>query len=149
MRGWLMLACLALAASPCGTALAHGTQYRVLGQSETLVEFAYTDGEAMAFAEFQLFAPAEPRVPVRSGRTDRQGRVGFVPDAPGTWRIAVRDAEGHAVEAVLEARAGGVAPREGLPHWFVAVSLSANAVGLALLAQAWLERRRRPRVAKT
>jgi hypothetical protein len=131
-----------------GAALAHGTQYRVLGSSETLVEFAYTDGEAMAFASYQLFGPADAQVPVRSGRTDRQGRVGFVPDASGQWRIEVRDAEGHVVRAVLNSAAGKVAAGQGLPAWLGALSLSLNAVGAALLVQVLLDRRQRRRRAQ-
>lgn len=140
----VVLACAWLAGW-AGAALAHGTQYRVLGQSETLVGFAYTDGEPMAFAAFTLFGPADGAVPVRSGRTDRQGRVGFVPDAPGTWRIEVRDAEGHAVRAELTAYGGQAVPAAAWPTWLGAVSVSLNAVGAALLLQALLDRRRKPR----
>lgn len=127
-----------------GDALAHGAQYRVVGVSETQVEFAYTDGEPMSFASFELFGPADPRVPVRSGRTDRQGRVGFVPDAAGAWRIEVRDSEGHAVRAVLTSAGGQVATQQSMPDWLGAISLSLNAVGIAWLLQRLLDRRRRP-----
>jgi hypothetical protein len=140
VRRLVLGALAALAMAPA--ALAHGTQYRVVGQSQTLVAFSYTDGEAMAFAEYQLFAPGDAGVAVQSGRTDRLGRVGFTPDAPGVWRIAVRDAEGHAVMAQLTMGGGGVAVQPGLPDWLGAASLSANAIAAALAVQ-WLLRRRR------
>jgi hypothetical protein len=141
MRHLLLAVCAALAVAP--PALAHGTQYRVLGLSETLVEFAYTDGETMAFAEYELFGPGEGNVAVQSGRTDRQGRVAFTPGMAGTWRIAVRDADGHRVLAQVTVAAGGIAVQRGLPDWLGAASLSANAIGGALAVQWLLARRRR------
>jgi nickel transport protein len=129
------------AAGGCPPAAAHGTQHRVLGAHQTIVEFSYTDGQPMAFVEFQLFGAGDAQMPVRTGRTNRQGRVTFAPDTDGLWRIDVRDEEGHAVRAAVNA--SGSRPEaagESLPYWLGAISLALNALLVPLILQHRLDR---------
>jgi nickel transport protein len=75
----------------------------------------YADGEPLAYCQYEVFSPADPKVPHQKGRTDRGGWVAFVPDLPGTWRVKVVDTSGHGIETTVEASGtnGGGAPAPG------------------------------------
>ncbi len=82
---------------------AHGTGYRVLNASRpAAMEFYYSDGSTIAYAEILVFSPQDDKVEYQNGRTDRQGRFAFWPDVAGSWRIVVKDGMGHGVEAHLD-----------------------------------------------
>jgi hypothetical protein len=138
-----VLLAVAVAAMPA-TALAHGTTYRTSMVETAVVEFAYTDGERMAFMPFQLFAPGAGVEPARSGRTDREGRISFLADGEGTWRIEVRDEEGHRVRAeVVVAGGRAVTGSPSLPAAVAAASLALNAIAAAMLVSRLIRALRR------
>ncbi len=82
---------------------AHGTAFRLL-QNSTLaaVQFHYSDGEPMAYAEVLVFSPQDLKVEHQNGRTDRHGTFAFCPDKPGAWRITASDGMGHLCEATVD-----------------------------------------------
>jgi nickel transport protein len=75
----------------------------------------HADGEPMAYCQYEVFSPADPKVPHQKGRTDRSGWVAFVPDVPGAWRVKVVDTSGHGLETTVEALEtnGGGLPAPG------------------------------------
>lgn len=82
---------------------AHGTAYTLVKEASlTAVQFRYSDGEPMAYAEVLVFGPKDPKVEHQNGRTDRHGRFAFCPDAEGAWRISADDGMGHLCEAMVE-----------------------------------------------
>jgi nickel transport protein len=94
------------AAVLCGLILAdiaqaHGVGYRHPGPKAVALEFYYSTGEAMAYQEAFVYSPGDPKAAFQTGRSDEHGRVAFVPDVSGDWRVVVRDMEGHMAEAVL------------------------------------------------
>jgi nickel transport protein len=91
---------LVLCACP-GTALAHGVGYRLLSVNTVALEFFYSTGESMAYQEARVYSPRDEKASFQSGRSDEFGRVSFVPDSPGGWRVVVKDGEGHLAEAVI------------------------------------------------
>lgn len=82
-----------------GRAAAHGVGYRQAGKKTVALEFYYSTGETMAYQEFRVYQPDDDKNPFQSGRTDESGRCSFIPEKAGTWRVAVRDGEGHSAEA--------------------------------------------------
>jgi nickel transport protein len=82
-----------------GVASAHGVGYRQTDNKAVALEFYYSTGETMAYQEFRVYSPDDEKNSYQSGRTDEFGRCSFIPEKPGTWRIAVRDDEGHSAEA--------------------------------------------------
>ena len=112
---------------------AHGTGSRVTDDRAVVLDLHYSDGEAMSYADVQVFAPSET-VAFLHGRADRLGRVAFVPDRDGEWRVEGRDAEGHLVRAVIPI-SSGTAPAQagGVPAWTLWASLALNLFGLAQL----------------
>lgn len=85
-----------------GIALGHGTGYRLLEEtSPPALTFFYTTGEPMRYLEAKVYSPEDERFAHQSGRTDALGRLAFVPNVAGEWRVVVRDEQGHMAEAVV------------------------------------------------
>jgi nickel transport protein len=103
LRCAAILTGLALAAGPFSCpARAHGTGYRLSDKKSLSLEFSYSTGETMSYLEAKVFSPRDEKFAFQSGRTDEAGRFAFTPDAPGLWRLVVRDEEGHLAEAGVE-----------------------------------------------
>lgn len=78
---------------------AHGVGYRQSESKAVALDFFYSTGETMSYLETKVFSPEDEKIAYQSGRTDDQGRFAFMPNVPGTWRIVVKDDEGHQVNA--------------------------------------------------
>ncbi len=91
----LALAALVALALP-GAAAAHGVEAEIERRGpEIAVRARYEGGRPLAGARFEVTSPARPERAYAEGRTDRDGRVVFTPDAPGTWKVRIADASGH------------------------------------------------------
>jgi nickel transport protein len=104
-----LAAALALAA---GSAGAHETLHQVERGRAIAVKAYFVDGEPLAYTAFEVYSPADPRIPYQKGRTDRAGWLAFVPDSPGSWRVKVIDTTGHGLDVGIEA---GAQPGAGSP----------------------------------
>lgn len=115
------------------TSWAHGTGSRVSADRAVVLNLHYSDGEAMAYVDVQVFAPSETMAFLHA-RADRLGRAAFVPDRDGEWRVEARDAEGHMVRTAVPV-SGLTAPSEavGVPTAWLWGSLALNLFGLAHL----------------
>jgi len=78
---------------------AHGVSGRV-DAGGIVVSAQYDSGEAMSYAKVKISAPGA-ELTFQSGRTDRNGRFCFFPDAPGDWEVVVDDEMGHRLEIVV------------------------------------------------
>jgi nickel transport protein len=103
-RAWLVLALLCAAAP----ARAHEVLHAVERGKAVAVKAYFADGEVLAYTEYQVFSPADAKIPYQKGRTDRAGYLAFVPDPPGKWRVVITDATGHGLD--VEVDAGGQGP---------------------------------------
>lgn len=104
------LAVAALAALASQQAAAHEVLHEVQRGKAIAVKAWFADGEVLAYTGYELYSPADLKIPHQKGRTDRNGWVAFVPDAPGTWRVKLIDASGHGLDLGVEAEAPGAAP---------------------------------------
>lgn len=95
-------AALLLLLVPAG-ASAHEVVHAVERARALSVHVSYADGEPLAYVPFEVFSPADPKIPHLKGRTDRAGYVAFVPDAPGKWRVRVADESGHGLDVEIDA----------------------------------------------
>ena len=84
--------------NPC---FAHGVGYRESSLKSVPLEFFYSTGEKMSYCEAKIFSPKDSKFAAQSSRTDEQGRVAFVPDSAGEWRVIVNDGQGHQCEAKI------------------------------------------------
>lgn len=94
-----LVAGLFLAASP---AAGHEVLHEVARGRAVAVQARYADGEPLAYVSVEVFSPADARVAHLKGRTDRNGWVAFVPDAPGGWRVRIVDATGHGLDTTVQ-----------------------------------------------
>ncbi len=62
-----------------------------------VVTAQYDTGEAMSYARVNIAAPGA-KLTFQKGRTDRNGRFCFFPDAAGEWKVVVDDEMGHRLE---------------------------------------------------
>jgi nickel transport protein len=108
-RAWLLVALLGAAAP----ARAHEILHTVERGKAVALRAYFADGEALAYAEYQIFAPFDAKIPYQKGRTDRAGYLAFVPDPPGRWRVLVADASGHGLDVVVDA---GASPSPARPE---------------------------------
>lgn len=58
---------------------------------EVTVQFATQDGKPMANAEVSVFAPGDPTHPVKTGKTDKDGKFQFGTDRDGLWTAEARN----------------------------------------------------------
>jgi nickel transport protein len=100
-----LLAALAAAPAP-----AHETLHEVDRGKAVAVRAHEPGGGALAFAAWEVYAPSDRNAPHQQGRTDRNGWLAFVPDAPGRWRVRVVEDGGHGLDVEIEA-----GPRPGPP----------------------------------
>jgi nickel transport protein len=94
-------------------AAGHEVRHEVVRGRAVAVRAVYADGEPLAYAEYQVFAPSDPRVAFQKGRTDRAGWLAFVPSERGSWRVQVADATGHGLVVEVSAEPGASADPAG------------------------------------
>ncbi len=80
---------------------AHGVGYREISLKAVPLEFFYSTGEKMSYCETKIFSPSDSKFAAQTSRTDEQGRVSFIPDISGEWRVIVNDGQGHQCEAKI------------------------------------------------
>lgn len=106
-----LVAALALLPVAAG---AHEVLHDVERGRAVAVRAYFADGEALAYTQYEVYSPADPKIPHQKGRTDRSGWVAFVPDVPGKWRVKVIDNTGHGLDVEVEAGAASrAAPGSG------------------------------------
>lgn len=127
------MALLAAAMLTAADAAAHETLHEVVRGKAVAVRAFFGDGEELAYAEYEVYSPRDPKIPHRKGRTDRAGYLSFVPDADGKWRVRVIERGGHGIDVEIDAAATasttsapGIASR--LDLWLRPV------IGLAVIA---------------
>ncbi|NTV04152.1 ABC transporter permease [bacterium] len=99
MRAAPLLAFIALFAA-AAPAAAHGLDHRVTGDRAVVVTLTYDDGAPFSFESCEVTPPAED-TPSQVGRTDRHGRVVFLPDRAGDWRVRVMAEDGHGADLTV------------------------------------------------
>jgi nickel transport protein len=139
------LAVLLLLATTGGAA-AHEVLHEIERGSAVSVRVRYPDGRDLADARAEVYSPADRSAPAWTGRTDRNGRVAFVPDAPGIWGVRVVDGTGHGTIVPVEVPAPGASGSgEPAPDRSSLATVLRPVVGVAIIAgiAAFLHRRSR------
>ena len=117
-------------------AIAHEVSAEVARDRAVAVRASGHHGGGLAGAEAEVFSPADPATPFWKGRTDRDGWVAFVPNAPGRWRVRVFDTTGHGIVTDVDVPAPG-APNAGPanpPGPSATATLARPLVGVAIVA---------------
>jgi nickel transport protein len=93
----LLLVALALCALLPGRALAHDLEHSIGEGKAVTVKIFYADGNEFSFESYEIYRAGDD-IPFQVGRTDIHGRVVFVPDRAGTWRLKAFSEDGHGVD---------------------------------------------------
>jgi nickel transport protein len=129
----------ALAALLPAAARAHEVLHQIERNRAVAVKAYYADGEVLAYVQYEIYSPADPKIPYQKGRTDRSGWLSFVPEAMGKWRVKIIDSTGHGLDLEVDAVASAVAspsPGNAAPDSAAAFVLR-PLVGLAVIAAAF------------
>jgi nickel transport protein len=115
------------------SAAAHETLHEVVRGKAIAVRAFFGDGEALAYTEYEVYSPKDPKIPHQKGRTDRAGHLSFVPDTGGRWRVRVIEKGGHGLDVEIDAAAAatpvsGPGAASRLDLWLRPV------IGLAVIA---------------
>ncbi len=81
--------------------MAHDLHHATRQASATVVSLTYPDGSPFAYEEFEI-CPAGDEIPFQVGRTDAQGRLAFLPPAPGRYEIRAMSQDGHGAVISVE-----------------------------------------------
>ncbi len=113
-------------AAPAG---AHEVLQRVARQEAVVVTLQYADGSPFAYELYEVLPPGET-LPFQTGRADALGRVAFLPDRPGEWRVKTSSEDGHGAELSIAVDTAGAAAASPRSLWERAGRLVA---GVAIL----------------
>jgi nickel transport protein len=128
-------------------AFAHRMGHAVSTGEALVVTLSYPFGAPPMFEPYRIYAP-DADVAFQTGRTDRLGRVSFLPDRPGDWRIVIATEDGHGAEmSVVVDDGGGVieppsAGPGGMARTIAGVGYLFGVAGAVVL---WRNRRRSAR----
>lgn len=139
-RCWLVAVLLVTGS----TALGHRMDRAVTAGEAHIVMLSYPFGAPPMFEPYRIYAPRLDTA-FQTGRTDRLGRVSFLPDRPGDWRVVISTEDGHGTEAVVRVHEGLTAAevpstrRDGLAMTMAGIGYLLGAAGALVL---WRNRRR-------
>ena len=86
--------------------VAHDLQHRIQEGAAVTVELFFADGNEFSFEGYEVYRAGE-EIPFQGGRTDAHGRLAFLPDTPGTWRVKIFSEDGHGADISLTTGAQG------------------------------------------
>ncbi|MEJ2720131.1 MAG: hypothetical protein P8181_03190, partial [bacterium] len=96
--------------------VAHGVDHVVTRTGAVVVTLSHDDGDMFSNETYEVFGPGDS-TPFQSGRTDKLGRIVFVPDRTGEWRVRAFSEDGHGADFTVNVdNAGdlaGTAPARG------------------------------------
>jgi hypothetical protein len=85
---------------------AHELHHEVSHGDTVVITFTYTGNIAFSHEAYELYRPGETS-PAQSGRTDAGGRIRFVPDREGPWRVRTFSPDGHGSDITIDIGANG------------------------------------------
>jgi nickel transport protein len=85
----------------CTSAGAHGLRYTVTRGESVVITLTYSNGGAFADETYEIFRAGGNELYQR-GRTDPFGRIVFMPDSSGAWRIRAFSEDGHGLDISIE-----------------------------------------------
>ena len=121
----------------------HRMDHAVSTAEAQVLTVSFPFGDQPVFEPYQVFAP-DTDIPFQAGRTDMQGRVSFLPDRPGRWRVVVSTEDGHGVEVRIRVdEALAVTEIEGPGAGGLAMTLAGVGylLGLGGLLVLWRQRK--------
>ncbi|MBM4180001.1 MAG: hypothetical protein FJ209_00405 [Betaproteobacteria bacterium] len=108
---------------------AHDLQHSVDGAPAVVIKLFYMGDTPFAFEAYEIYREGE-KLPYQVGRTDSQGRIAFLPDRAGAWRVKAFSEDGHGLDFKLETDTAAVPSNTEKPAY---ERYGRIAVGVALI----------------
>jgi len=90
-----------------GVVWGHGLHHTVSEGEAVVITISYAEGMKFAHERYEIYRPGE-EVPFQSGTTDGLGRIAFVPDRDGDWRLRAFSKDGHGLDVRVSTSARGL-----------------------------------------
>ena len=87
-------------------AAGHDLRHSIEEGSAVTVQLFFADGNEFSFESYEVYYAGE-EIPFQVGRTDARGRLVFLPDRAGTWRVKTFSEDGHGADFSLTTGAQG------------------------------------------
>lgn len=84
----------------------HEVNYSINQKNCYVIEVSYGDGTKFSYESYEIYKPGDEEKPFQVGRTDEGGRICFLPDREGKWKIKAFTEDGHGVNFSVEIRKG-------------------------------------------
>jgi nickel transport protein len=106
-------------------ALGHQIQMDISNQKSTVIKLYYPDGTPFSYEQFEIYSPDNDKIPFQVGRTDKYGRIVFIPDKVGKWRIKAISQDGHGINREIIIKKGLLADNKSNgDFYFLKIALS-------------------------
>ncbi len=80
----------------------HSLSTEVEYTQAVIIKIKYSDGTPFSYERYEIYSPEDEIIPYQIGRTDREGRIIFVPDYTGKWKIKAFSEDGHGTVKYIE-----------------------------------------------
>jgi len=97
------------------SAHAHEIEIDVRENKAVIIEIRYEEGQPFSFKEYEIYWSQQPDKPFVVGKTDRYGRVVFLPDKNGIWLLKAYSEDGHGIVKELKITDAGTSFKK--EHW--------------------------------
>ncbi len=77
---------------------AHQIQVEIKNEKAVVIRLYYPDGTPFAYEKFEIYSPDNKKIPFQVGRTDKLGRIIFLPNKSGQWRVKAISQDGHGID---------------------------------------------------
>lgn len=85
---------------------AHDVHFSVSQGSAYIIDIYYADGTKFAFESYEIYSPDNDKTAYQVGRTNAIGRIAFVPDRSGKWKIKAFSDDGHGTTFEIDVKEG-------------------------------------------
>lgn len=130
-------------------ARAHEVLHTVDRGHAVAVKAYFADGEVLAYVPYELWSPADTKIPYQKGRTDRGGAVAFLPTVPGPWHLRIADDTGHGLDTTVEVAPPGKGAAQESPQTLPTLAfvlrpvVGVLVIGIVFALLLWHYRRKR------
>jgi nickel transport protein len=80
---------------------AHQINVRLEHGHAIVIKLRYPDGSPFAYEKYEIYSPDNDKVPFQIGRTDKLGRIVFIPNRVGRWRVKAISKDGHGINKIV------------------------------------------------
>ncbi|MBU1699485.1 MAG: hypothetical protein KJ970_17480 [Candidatus Eisenbacteria bacterium] len=91
---------------------AHELNHSINYGKANILHLTFGDDSPFSYESFEIYPPGES-TPFQVGRTDKKGRIIFMADRAGDWRIRAFSEDGHGLDITLPIDEGGLVSETG------------------------------------